>query len=189
MMYEYFLRIGFLVIKHNEEGKYIHNEIHNEIFNNIPHFIKNCLHVNCLQELSVMYNDILTVFKWEVIPKIPDHMIPVYCCKNNEHVINFTADGMRYKFEAISKIQNGCILSNWKHTKRMSRNTRLILWWSRYTLFRWFLFLLTMAVWILRWNLFGSGYLKFLSHVGVRTTQTGTKILHSTFICAPCKTL
>ena len=35
MMYQYYSRLGFFPIKHNEEGKYIHNEI----FNNIPHFI------------------------------------------------------------------------------------------------------------------------------------------------------
>ena len=42
VMYQYNSYLGFLPIKHNVEGK----TIHNEIFNNIPHFIKNCLHVD-----------------------------------------------------------------------------------------------------------------------------------------------
>ena len=52
-MYKYYSRFGFLPIKHNEKGKYIHNEI----FNNIPHFIKNRLHVDCLQDGFVMYKN------------------------------------------------------------------------------------------------------------------------------------
>ena len=45
MMYKHYSFLGFYPIKHNEEGKYTHNEI----FNNIPHFIKKRLHINCLQ--------------------------------------------------------------------------------------------------------------------------------------------
>ena len=37
MVYNYYSFIGFLPIKHNEEGK----DTHNGIFNNIPYFIKN----------------------------------------------------------------------------------------------------------------------------------------------------
>ena len=37
--------LGFHPIKHNEKEKN-----HNEIFNNVPHFIKNDLHVNFLQD-------------------------------------------------------------------------------------------------------------------------------------------
>ena len=44
MMHKYYSCIGFSAIKHNEDGK----DIHNEIFNNIRHFIKNRLHVDCI---------------------------------------------------------------------------------------------------------------------------------------------
>ena len=46
-MYKYYSRLGFLLIKHNGEG----NKIYKEIFNNIPHFTKNRLRVNCLQDI------------------------------------------------------------------------------------------------------------------------------------------
>ena len=52
MMYTYCSYLGFIPIKHNHEGR----DIHNEIFNNIPHFIKNLLRINCLQYGFVMYN-------------------------------------------------------------------------------------------------------------------------------------
>ena len=50
MMYKYYSRCWFSPIKNNEEGKYGHNEM----FNNIPHFIKNFLHVYFLQDGFVM---------------------------------------------------------------------------------------------------------------------------------------
>ena len=53
IMYQYYSRLGFPQIKQIEEGKYIQNEI----FNNIPNFIKNRLHVECIQDSFVMYND------------------------------------------------------------------------------------------------------------------------------------
>ena len=46
-------------IKHNEEGK----DIHNEIFNNIPHFTKTRIRVNCLLYGFVMYNDKVLIWK------------------------------------------------------------------------------------------------------------------------------
>ena len=49
---------------------------------NIPHLIKNNLHVNCLQYGFVMYNDEVIIFKREVIPLIPDSMIPAYFYEN-----------------------------------------------------------------------------------------------------------
>ena len=52
-MYKYYSRLGLISIRKNEEGE----DINNEIFNNIPHFIKNILHVNCLQNGFIMYND------------------------------------------------------------------------------------------------------------------------------------
>ena len=50
MMCKYYYRLGFLPIKHNEEGK----DIHNGIFNNIPHLIKNRLRVDFLQYYFAM---------------------------------------------------------------------------------------------------------------------------------------
>ena len=50
MIYKYNFYLEFIPVKKNEEGK----EIHDEIFNNIPHFIKNCLYVKCLQYNFVM---------------------------------------------------------------------------------------------------------------------------------------
>ena len=42
IIYKYYSRLGFIPTKQKQDGK----QIHNEIFNNIPHFIKNSLHVN-----------------------------------------------------------------------------------------------------------------------------------------------
>ena len=53
MVYVYYSNFGFLSIKHNKEGKYIHEEV----FNNIPNVIKNIPHFKCLQDGFVMYND------------------------------------------------------------------------------------------------------------------------------------
>ena len=50
MMYKYYYHLECYPIKHNEEEKYIHNEV----FNNIPHFIKKRLHVYYLQYGFVM---------------------------------------------------------------------------------------------------------------------------------------
>ena len=99
IMYKYYSCLGFLPIKHNQEGK----DIHNEIFNNIPHFVKKCLNANCLQYGFVMYNKTVTIFKSEVILPIPVYMIQDNLCQNNDHVINFTTNDMRSKFEAFSK--------------------------------------------------------------------------------------
>ena len=63
----------------NEEGK----DIHNEIFKNIPNFIKNRLRVKCLQDILVVYNYKVLIHKLNVIPPIPDSIIPVGFCRNN----------------------------------------------------------------------------------------------------------
>ena len=47
IMYKYYSRLGFSLIKQNKEEKYIQSEI----FNNITHFIKNRLHVNFIQDV------------------------------------------------------------------------------------------------------------------------------------------
>ena len=75
-MYKYHSRLEFLPIKHNEEVKYIHNEI----FNNMPHFIKNFLCVDCLQDGFVVYKNKVIIRKIEFIPNILDYMIPAYFC-------------------------------------------------------------------------------------------------------------
>ena len=54
---------------------------HSEIFNNIPHFIKNCLHVDYLQDGFVMYKNKIILLKREVVPHITDSMIPAGCCQ------------------------------------------------------------------------------------------------------------
>ena len=46
IIYKYYSRLGFIPIKHNEEG----GNIHNEIFNILPHFIQNCPRVNFLHD-------------------------------------------------------------------------------------------------------------------------------------------
>ena len=81
MMYKYYSFIGFSPIIHNGEEK----TIQNELFNNIPHFIKNRLRVDCIQDGFVMYNYKLMLRKIEVIPPIPDSMIPVDFCQNFIH--------------------------------------------------------------------------------------------------------
>ena len=73
MMYKYSSRLGFLPINKNEEGK----NIHNEKINNITHFIKKRLHVNCIKDGFVMYNDKSLIFKRELIPLITDYIIPI----------------------------------------------------------------------------------------------------------------
>ena len=50
-----------------------------------------------------MYNDKVPIWKQEVIPTVPYSFIPVNFSRNNYHVINFTPDDMRSKFEAFSK--------------------------------------------------------------------------------------
>ena len=81
MMYKYYSCIGFFPIKNNEEVK----DVHNEIFNNIPHFVKNRLHVDCLQDGSVMYKNKVILSKREFIHTIPEFMMPVDCCKKSIH--------------------------------------------------------------------------------------------------------
>ena len=53
MMYKYYYHLGFFTIKNDEEIKYIHNKI----FNNIPHFIKNRLRVDFLQDGIAVYRN------------------------------------------------------------------------------------------------------------------------------------
>ena len=50
-----------------------------------------------------MYNDRLLICKLDVILPIPDSMMPIDCCKNNDNVINFTTDDIISRFEAFSK--------------------------------------------------------------------------------------
>ena len=50
-----------------------------------------------------MYNYKVLILKQYFIPSIPDFIIPVYLCQNNEHVINFTTDDMRSKFDVFLK--------------------------------------------------------------------------------------
>ena len=50
-----------------------------------------------------MYNDEVPIWKQDVIPPIPDSMIPVDFSQNNYHVIIFTPDDIRSKFESFSK--------------------------------------------------------------------------------------
>ena len=83
MMYKYYYSLGFSPIKHNKEGK----DIHNEIFNNILHFIKNRLHVDCIQDSFVMYNNKLILIKREVINPIIYYIIPVDFCKKHPSLI------------------------------------------------------------------------------------------------------
>ena len=78
MMYKYYSLLVFPLIKHNEEGK----DIHSEILNDIPHLIKNYLHVNCIQHGLDVCNDKVLISKQEVIPPISNYMIPMDLCKN-----------------------------------------------------------------------------------------------------------
>ena len=71
MVYKYYSRLGFFPIKQNDEVK----DIHNEIFNSIPHLIKNCLHVHCIQYGFFMYKKESILSKREVIPPIPDYRL------------------------------------------------------------------------------------------------------------------
>ena len=73
MMYKYCSPLGFFPIKHNEEGNYIHNEI----FINIPYFIKNHVHVDCLRHGFFVYKNKVIICKIGVITDLPDYMIPV----------------------------------------------------------------------------------------------------------------
>ena len=79
MMYKYYYWLGFFKIKQSGERNYIHNEI----FKYTPHFMKNCSPINCLQYGFVIYKDKVLIHKIEVIPHIPDSMIPVDFCKRN----------------------------------------------------------------------------------------------------------
>ena len=61
-------------------------------------FDKNCLHVNCLQDGFVMYNDkVLIIKQWVILP-ISDAMIPVgFCLKTIVNI--FTTGDMTPKSE------------------------------------------------------------------------------------------
>ena len=95
MMYRYYSLLGFLQIKHNEEGKYIHNEISN----NIPHFIKKSLHVDCIQDGFFIYKKKIILCRRKSIPSNIDYMIPEYFCKTNSSIVNFNNYDITYKFE------------------------------------------------------------------------------------------
>ena len=49
----------------------------------MPHLIKNSLHINCLKDGFVMYNDKLLIRKRDLIPPVTDSMIQVNFRKNN----------------------------------------------------------------------------------------------------------
>ena len=95
MTYKYYSRILFIPIKHIKEGKY------KEVFNNLPHFIKNILHVNCLHNILLVYNDNVLIRKLQAIPPIPYFIIPVDYCQNIQYIINFTSDDMISKVEVF----------------------------------------------------------------------------------------
>ena len=78
-LYKHYSRLIFPPIKYNKERE----NIHNEVFNKISYFIKNCLHVDCLQDGFVVSNDKVILHKREVITPIPDSMIPVDFCQKN----------------------------------------------------------------------------------------------------------
>ena len=56
-----------------------------------------------------MYNDKLPILKQEVVTPIYDSMIPVDFSQNNYHVIIFTPDDIRSKFESFSKNKVGVL--------------------------------------------------------------------------------
>ena len=105
MMNKYYSCLGFLSIKHNEDGK----EIINEIFNNTIFHHK--IFMSTVFNMVFMYNDRLIILKRKIILPIPDSMIPLYLCQMNKPKINFTTNDMTFKFEAFSK-KNGCTISN-----------------------------------------------------------------------------
>ena len=51
----------------------------------MPHFIKNHLHVDCLQDGFVMYKNKVILFKIEVITPINAYMIPDDFCQKTIH--------------------------------------------------------------------------------------------------------
>ena len=93
MIYNYYSCLGFLPIKHNREGKYIHNEI----FNNILHFIKNIVRVNFLEDGFFVYYYKVIICKIGFIPPTPYYMIPMDWCQTNKPIINFFAGDMTSK--------------------------------------------------------------------------------------------
>ena len=98
MMYKYYSCVGFSYIKQNEEV----NDIHKKKFNNIANIIKNILHVNCLHDISVMYNYNVLICKLGLTAPIPDSIIPVDCFQKNFYVTIFTSNDMISKFEAFT---------------------------------------------------------------------------------------
>ena len=87
IVYTYYSHLEFPQFKTMRKGKN-----YNEMFNNIPHFIKNHLHVDYLQDGFVMYKNEEILLKKEVIPPIPDYMIPEDFCQKTLFIINFTTD-------------------------------------------------------------------------------------------------
>ena len=81
-------------------GRKVYSWLNIQIF---TPFHKNRLHFNCLIDGFTMYNDKLPILKQEVVTPIYDSMIPVDFSQNNYHVIIFTPDDIRSKFESFSK--------------------------------------------------------------------------------------
>ena len=94
-MYKYYSCLRFIPIKYSVEGR----EFHNKKLKLLPHFIKNCLHVNCLQGVFKMYNDKVLICKRYAITHITDSMITVDLFKRNDPVINFATYDMVSNFE------------------------------------------------------------------------------------------
>ena len=97
-MYKYYFCLGLYPIKHNEEGKYIHNKT----FNNKPHFIKTaCMLIVfkmvflCPRKSNTSKNIIHYFYSWlydtcEFLSK-------------NKSIVNFTIDDMTSKFDLFPK--------------------------------------------------------------------------------------
>ena len=99
IIYKYCSCLECLPINHNEEEKYIHKEV----FNNILHFIRNRLHINCIQ-YGFNVQGLSTHLKKKFITPISDYMLAIHFCQKQRTCNYFTSDDMISKFEVFNKM-------------------------------------------------------------------------------------
>ena len=94
IMYKYYLCIGGFLIKTIIKGN-----IFTMKYSTIYHISSKPVFVSIFFNVVFVYNDKALNRKREVIPPIPDFIIPIDFSQRNKHIINFTTDDMTSKFE------------------------------------------------------------------------------------------
>ena len=72
-------------------------------YSTIYHISSKKLRVNCLRDGFIMYKDEVLICIREVIPHIPDSMMPLNFCKNTKLIVNFKTDDTTPRFDFFSQ--------------------------------------------------------------------------------------